>query len=479
MMKSDISNAEIEKVVSSLLEEDAQLWYDSRVAYLSENCCRETLEHIGQIGKEYKELYKLEDLVRAFLNHISANIKAGLDGDEIISLASRTIIPLLKFEERVWWVFSLLRISPANLWLPESEDLASLPSSAKFDSEFMIAFSSCIYLDKPVLIIGESGTGKELFAKAIHMLSSRRDQQFIALNAAGIPRELVESELFGYNKGAFSGADGDKDGFFKEVGTGTFFLDEIGDMAVESQAKLLRVLEDKHFIPLGTTTKLRFQARFVCASNRDIRSLIDKGVFRRDLYHRINTFQLTLPPLRKVLKAMSEESDPENDYRRRLFESIVSDIAYESGHEYEMIINDQVIRVLSDYNYPGNYRELKNLLTRAFAATMLAGHNEIDIDSLFFQERDSELVNEGSHNEEFKIDIEACDYNTIKKKLDEMRDEVLARKIRSLLKKNKGLVKLAAAEAGLGTGRQATTNFTDIAKTLKIDWLEIRRSLRH
>ena len=150
----------------------------------------------------------------------------------------------------------------------------------------------------PVLIYGESGTGKELVARAIHFTGIRKDKPFIAENCAALPESLRESELFGYMKGAFTGADRDKKGLFELAHKGTLFLDEIGDMSPGMQAKLLRVLQEGQFRPIGGKEPVRVDVRILTASNRNLTALVEEGKFREDLFYRLNVINITMPPLR-------------------------------------------------------------------------------------------------------------------------------------------------------------------------------------
>ena len=152
-----------------------------------------------------------------------------------------------------------------------------------------------------VLLTGESGTGKELFAQTIHNLSLRSSKPFVAVNCAALPDNLLESELFGYKAGAFTGANKDKPGRFKLADSGTIFLDEIGDMSISTQAKLLRVLQKQEFEPLGAIKTIKTDARVIAATNKNISSLIENKLFRRDLYYRINIVEIFIPPLRERL----------------------------------------------------------------------------------------------------------------------------------------------------------------------------------
>lgn len=208
--------------------------------------------------------------------------------------------------------------------------------------------------DLTVLIIGESGTGKELVARRIHFDSRRRDEKFVAVNIAAIPKELLESELFGYEKGAFTGAVIKKQGRFEDAHRGTLLLDEIGDMPIELQTKLLRVLEEKQFYRLGGEKPIDVDVRVIASTNKDLQKEVEKGTFRKDLYYRINTITIELPPLRE-----RKEDIP------HLVEHFVQKYAVQLGVRKRMvIISDEANHKLLDYNWPGNIRELENTIKR-------------------------------------------------------------------------------------------------------------------
>jgi len=201
--------------------------------------------------------------------------------------------------------------------------------------------------DATVLILGESGTGKELVAEAIHKQSDRLKEPFIAVNCAAVPESLLESELFGYEKGAFTGANQRKIGYFESAGKGTIFLDEIGDISLSTQSKLLRVLQNKEVIRVGGREKIVINARVITATNRNLEEMIGNGSFRSDLYYRINIFPVPLPPLRE-----RKEDIPE------LIEYFLNNLG-EKG------ITAQAKMALMEYDWPGNIRELLNILERA------------------------------------------------------------------------------------------------------------------
>jgi len=205
-----------------------------------------------------------------------------------------------------------------------------------------------------VLIEGESGTGKELFARAIHNLSPRKNKPLIVVNCGAMPDTLLESELFGYKAGAFTDAKKDKPGRFKLAHKGTIFLDEIGDISAALQIRLLRVLQEKTYEPLGSVESVKTDVRIIAATNKKLEELMKKGTFREDLYYRINVIRLELPPLRE----RKEDIPLIVDHFIRIFNNIQNKDITE--------ITDEALACLMSYDYPGNIRELKNIIERAF-----------------------------------------------------------------------------------------------------------------
>ncbi len=220
--------------------------------------------------------------------------------------------------------------------------------------------------DSTVLLTGETGTGKELFAQLIHGSSSRKDKPFVAINCSAIPKDLQESELFGYVKGAFTGAIKDKKGFFEEAAGGTLFLDEVGDMSLETQSKLLRFLETNKFNKVGDTKEISLDIRIISATNKDLEDEIESGAYRKDLFYRLNSFTIPLPPLRE------RKED-------------IMDLAYyflKNSSKLKKNVNkikDEFIEKLNDYDWPGNIRELKNVIERAM---ILADTDTLTVDLL-------------------------------------------------------------------------------------------------
>ncbi len=211
-----------------------------------------------------------------------------------------------------------------------------------------------------ILINGETGTGKELIAKAIHAHSARADQMFVAVNSGSVPPDLLESSLFGHVKGAFTGAIASRKGYFETANKGTIFFDEIGTISPETQIKLLRVIQERDFIPLGASETVKVDVRILAATNADLRRLVDEGKFREDLYYRLNVINISLPPLRE---------------RKDDIPRLVDHFFLKYGRENDKFIRpdgacalafeSDAMQLLMDHSWPGNVRELENVVERA------------------------------------------------------------------------------------------------------------------
>jgi DNA-binding NtrC family response regulator len=228
-----------------------------------------------------------------------------------------------------------------------------------------------------VLISGESGTGKELIAKAIHSASPRADRAFVPVNTGSIPVDLLESQLFGHVKGAFTSAVASKKGLFEVADQGTIFFDEIATVSPETQAKLLRVIQEREFMRLGGTEQLKVDVRIVAASNIDLLSLVKEGRFREDLYHRLNVIHLTLPPLR----------DRREDVPLLLAHFLLR--FCEENAKPLRLFTPASLKLLMDYDWPGNVRELENVVERA---VVLSTSERVDVDLLPESIRSKEIV---------------------------------------------------------------------------------------
>jgi two-component system, NtrC family, nitrogen regulation response regulator GlnG len=235
----------------------------------------------------------------------------------------------------------------------KSENLPIIGRSAAMQDIYRM-IARLTQTDLTVTIIGESGTGKELVARALHDYSKRRKGPFVAVNMAAIPRELIESELFGHEKGAFTGAAGRMAGRFEQAESGSLFLDEIGDMPLEAQTRLLRVLQQGEYTSVGGTSPIKTNVRIIAATHRDLRQLISQGLFREDLYFRLNVVPLRLPPLR-------ERTEDIPDLVRHFLDG-----ATKEGLPHKEISAEATDR-LKTYKWPGNVRELENLIKRLMA----------------------------------------------------------------------------------------------------------------
>jgi transcriptional regulator with PAS, ATPase and Fis domain len=285
----------------------------------------------------------------------------------------------------IGWVFEL---GDATLVLQRARDLprasvtrqasSSPPSGAVVVDAAMRRLYAMLDVIAPtalsVLILGETGVGKELFAEALHRRSTRAAQPFLHLNCAALPDSILEGELFGYEKGAFTGAAQEKAGLFEAANGGTVFLDEIGELAQATQAKLLRVLESGEVLRLGSVKPKTVDVRFVSATNRDLRKAIGAGDFRSDLYFRLNGIAITLPPLRK----RKDDIVP-------LARHFVQRTATRSDKEAPEI-SEGAMRALRDHDWPGNVRELRNVIERAFA---LCGGGSLEVEHLMLDDAPS------------------------------------------------------------------------------------------
>ena len=247
------------------------------------------------------------------------------------------------------------------------EDFTIVGKSSAINNVFKI-IGKVADSDVTVLIQGERGTGKELVAKAIHYNSIRADKPFVSLNCAAIPKELLESELFGYEKGAFTGANERKIGKFEQAHGGTIFLDEIGDMSIDLQAKILRVLEEKEIIPVGALRPIKIDVRIIAATNQDLVELIKNKMFRADLYDRLNQIPIFLPPLRERIEDIP-----------LLVKHFLSKFSKEMG--VKKSITENALNFLKTYEWPGNVRELQNAVRRAF---IISPNNVLDKQDFLF-----------------------------------------------------------------------------------------------
>jgi two-component system nitrogen regulation response regulator GlnG len=308
-----------------------------------------------------------------------------------------------------------LAIKATKTSKPAQNDVAQESNSeivgkAESMQEVFKAIGKISKTDITVLIRGESGTGKELIAQSVHTNSTRSNEPFIAINVAAIPHELLESELFGHEKGSFTGAQSQRIGRFEQALGGTLFLDEIGDMHPELQTRLLRVLSSHEFYRVGGQKPIKSDVRIIAATNQNIEDLIKTGQFREDLYHRLNVFRIELPPLRK---------------RKGDIPALVEYFLKKSADEIKSErkdIEENAMDILNEYNWPGNIRQLENTCRYI---TVMAPSTSITIDDIPDEVKNIEMITNGStqvNGLDANIDWEVTLSDHIKSVLQDQKD---------------------------------------------------------
>jgi two-component system NtrC family response regulator len=299
----------------------------------------------------------IADGVQAIKNGAFDYITKGDDNNKIIPLLNRAIekVNLSKrinqLEKQVEKKYSFENILGKSKPILAAVDLAKKVAAT----------------DTTVLLLGETGTGKEVFAQSIHQASLRKNKPFVAINCSAFSKELLESEMFGHVAGAFTGAAKDKKGLFEEANTGTIFLDEVGEMSLDLQAKLLRILESGELIKVGESKPKKINVRIIAATNRDLKSEIEKGTFRSDLFYRLSVFQIILPSLRERIADI--------EILAKHFSSIFA----AKTNKQVYTISADFIEALKNQEWNGNIRELKNVIERS---VILTEGNELTIDTL-------------------------------------------------------------------------------------------------
>jgi len=274
------------------------------------------------------------------------------DLDELLTVISKGLSP---------------KKSSSTLRVIEDEEEMPLIGRSPAMQDVYRVMARLMNTDLTVMISGETGTGKELVAKALHDFGKRRNAPFVAINMAAIPKELIESELFGHEKGSFTGAISKNIGRFEQAKGGTLFLDEIGDMPMEAQTRLLRVLQEGEFISVGGNQAIKVNVRIVAATHRNLKTLITQGLFREDLYYRLNVVPINLPPLRDRIEDIA-------DLVRHFFNNFA-----EKNNKPPKLMDPEAIEFIKDYNWPGNIRELENLVQRLAA---LYGEDVISLENV-------------------------------------------------------------------------------------------------
>ena len=318
-------------------------------------------------------------------------------------------------------------IKKLNGGLAKSYNFANIVTKSEKMLKVLEQVSRIAPIDSTVCIYGESGTGKELVARSLHLASLREEKNFVAINCAAIPDTLLESELFGYEKGAFTGAHRSTKGLFTEAHEGTIFLDEIGNMPLSTQAKFLRVLQERQFYPIGSKKPLDVDVRVIVATNRDLEDEVKKGNFREDLLYRVHVIPVYLPPLRE-----RKEDIP------LLAEYFLKKYSQKMGKTVAGL-NPLALQKLMRYDWPGNIRQLENTIEYAVAMTQ---HNMITEDLIFLTKTESQ--------EPFHESL---------KTLKAAKNAFMRHYLINLLKTTKGNVSKAAEMAG-----QYRTNFHNVLK---------------
>ena len=299
----------------------------------------------------------IPDGVQAIKNGAFDYITKGDDNNKIIPLLYRAIekVDLAK------------RVQQLEKQLGDKHSFDKIIGKSKTIQKAIELAQKVAVTDTTVLLTGETGTGKEVFAQAIHQASLRAKQNFVAINCSAFSKELLESEMFGHKAGAFTGATKDQKGLFEEANNGTIFLDEIGEMSLELQAKLLRVLETGEFIRVGETKPTKINVRTIAATHRDLQKEIEHGHFREDLFYRISTFQIHLPPLRERVTDIEAIAN-----------HFIQILCIKTNKKIKNIAPD-FYEALKQHQWKGNIRELKNVIERSL---ILVENEELTVDSL-------------------------------------------------------------------------------------------------
>jgi len=308
----------------------------------------------------------IADGVKAIKNGAFDYIIKGDDNDKIIPLVSRA---LEKIQLQT-------KVKTLTQKINKKFGFESIIGNSRAISEAKILSKKVAPTDTTVLLLGETGTGKEVFAQAIHYESERKENVFVAINCSAFSREMLESELFGYKAGAFTGAQKDKRGLLDEAHLGTIFLDEIGEMSLDLQAKILRVLETKEFYKVGDSKPTKVNVRIIAATNRDLLKEAEEGHFRLDLYYRLSVFNIKLPSL-------NERLDDINLLTKYFLNTFSNNM-----NKKNLSFNEDFLNKLKNHNWKGNIRELKNIIERSviISENLELTANDLPFDFLFQNE---------------------------------------------------------------------------------------------
>ncbi|GBD86514.1 transcriptional regulatory protein ZraR [bacterium BMS3Abin03] len=343
----EVAEAENGKIAYSKMLESA---YDLVITDLEmpEMKGTELLEKIRELSVQTSTIVitaygSLETAIAALRSGVSDYILKPIEFDELLIKVNRLFDTKKLLDENQFLKRELQR---------NTAEFKIIGSSSAINKVFNL-IKSVANTDSNVLITGRSGTGKELVAKALHYSSNRKNKAFIAINCGAISDNLIESELFGHKKGAFTGAVSDKDGFIKAANGGTLFLDEIGEMPLNLQVKLLRAIQEREYTPVGTTSAIPVNVRFIASTNKDLEQQIKEGTFREDLFYRLNVIEIRLPSLKERPEDIPVLANHFVDkYRNQMNKKIKG-------------INDKAMRALVNHEWKGEVRELENIIERA------------------------------------------------------------------------------------------------------------------
>jgi two-component system nitrogen regulation response regulator GlnG len=398
------------------------------------------LEFLDKVSEKYPDLPTIIITAHANMDNALSAYKGG---------AFEYLTKPFDINEIRKLVIKATKTKKTNLQEGLEESKSKIVGKAGSMQEVFKAIGKISKTDITVLIRGESGTGKELIAQSVHANSSRNNEPFIAINVAAIPHELLESELFGHEKGSFTGAQSQRIGRFEQALGGTLFLDEIGDMHPELQTRLLRVLSSHEFYRVGGQKPIKSDVRIIAATNQNIEQLIKTGKFREDLYHRLNVFRIELPPLRK-----RKEDIP------MLVKHFLSKSAAEIKGD-EKGIDKNAMKILNDYDWPGNIRQLENTCRYITVMAPSASITADDIPDEIKNDSQSEVSDTVNVNMDSTSSWEESLSSHIKNVLSDVNDLTrLSKELEKLLlqealKASKGR-KIDAAKI-LGLGRNTIT----------------------
>jgi len=325
----------------------------------------------------------IEDGVRAIKEGAFDYITKGDEDNKIIPVIQRAM-------EKVKMGY---RIEQLEKQVGEKYNFENIIGESKAIKDAVNVAKKVSETDVPVLLTGETGTGKEIFAQSIHYASERRKYNFVAINCSAIAKDLLESEMFGYIAGAFTGATKNKKGLFEEAHKGTLFLDEIGELDPALQAKFLRVVETNNFIKAGDTKPTQVDVRLIAASNRNLEEEVEKGNFRADLYYRISVMKIEIPPLRSRKEDIREFADFFIKFYSQKMGRNISEVS------------TSFYQKLEDYNFPGNIRELRNIIERAVILSDGKALNESSLPK--------DIVNKTTTNSSLSLNLEDVEKNHI------------------------------------------------------------------